>query len=46
MFVLFLSALGAGMNASNMPSISKARVAANQIFDIIDDESKIDVRKA
>jgi hypothetical protein len=28
-FVLFMSALGAGMNASNIPSISKARTAAN-----------------
>jgi hypothetical protein len=28
-FVLFMSAMGAGMNASNMPSISKARTAAN-----------------
>ncbi len=28
-FVLYMSALGAGMNASNVPSISKARTAAN-----------------
>jgi ATP-binding cassette subfamily B (MDR/TAP) protein 1 len=44
-FVLFMSALGAGMNASNIPSISKARTAANQIFEVIDEKSKIDVRE-
>lgn len=43
-FVLFMAALGAGINASNVPSVGKARDAARSIFAIIDEKSRIDVR--
>lgn len=36
-FVLLMSAIGAGMNASNVPSVEKAKESAKQIFAIIED---------
>jgi ABC-type multidrug transport system fused ATPase/permease subunit len=39
-----MSAIGAGTNASNMPSVSKAKAAAKKIFEIVDEKSKVDVR--
>jgi ABC-type multidrug transport system fused ATPase/permease subunit len=39
-----MSAIGAGTNASNMPSVSKAKASAKKIFEIIDEKSKVDVR--
>ncbi len=43
--VLFMSAIGAGTNASNLPSVSKAKRSANKIFEIIYEKSKVDVRE-
>jgi hypothetical protein len=41
-----MAALGAGMNASNVPSVAKARDAAMTIFGIIEEKPKIDVRNS
>jgi len=43
-YILFVSALGSGIAISQAPSVSKARVAAAKVFDIIEDKSKIDTR--
>ena len=42
--VLFVAALGSGIALANAPSVGKARTAANTIFKIIDEPSKIDTR--
>lgn len=44
LFILFISAIGSGISISRAPSVSKARNAANKVFDIIEDVSKIDTR--
>lgn len=44
-YMLFMAAIGAGFNAANVPSIAKAKQAAKNIFKIIDEKSKIDVRQ-
>ena len=43
--VLMHAAMGVGMSLSNFPSVARARAAAKNIFDIIDEESTLDVRK-
>ncbi len=45
MYVLFMAAIGTGISLSSAPSVAKAKVAAAKIFEIIDEESKIDTRK-
>mmetsp|Transcript_4888 Transcript_4888/g.3484 ORF Transcript_4888/g.3484 Transcript_4888/m.3484 type:complete len:138 (-) Transcript_4888:1087-1500(-) len=40
-----MSALGCGMQIQLAPSMEKGRHSANKIFHIIEEESKIDVRK-
>jgi ATP-binding cassette subfamily B (MDR/TAP) protein 1 len=45
-FVLLMSALGAGINASNVPSVAKAKDAAMSIFGIIEEKPKIDVKNS
>ena len=42
--IIFLSAVGSASSLSHAPSIGKAKSAAVKIFDIIEEESKIDVR--
>ena len=44
-YLLFVSALGSGIAISAAPSMSKAKHAATKVFNIIEDESKIDVRE-
>ncbi len=45
-YLLFMSALGSGMQIQNAPSSTKAKVSASKIFTIIDEPSKIDVRSS
>ena len=42
-FILFFSLMSIGMQAQNIPSISKAREAAKVIFNIIDEPSALDI---
>lgn len=39
-----MAAMGTGISLSSAPSVAKAKVAAGKIFEIIDEESKIDTR--
>jgi hypothetical protein len=41
-YVVFVGAIGSGVSISQMPSISKAREAANTVFSIIEEGSEID----
>eukprot|EP00349_Pseudokeronopsis_sp_Brazil_P011331 CAMPEP_0202977580 /NCGR_PEP_ID=MMETSP1396-20130829/84330_1 /ASSEMBLY_ACC=CAM_ASM_000872 /TAXON_ID= /ORGANISM="Pseudokeronopsis sp., Strain Brazil" /LENGTH=160 /DNA_ID=CAMNT_0049716347 /DNA_START=2189 /DNA_END=2671 /DNA_ORIENTATION=- len=43
--ILITGALGCGMQLQMSPNLEKARHSANKIFQIIEEESKIDVRK-
>jgi len=42
--IIFLSAVGSASSLSHAPSIGKAKSAAVKVFDIIEEESKIDTR--
>ena len=42
-FILFFSLMSIGMQAQNIPSISKAREAAKVVFNIIDEPSALDI---
>jgi len=44
LYLLFVAAIGSGFSISAAPSISKAKNAASKVFDIIEEESKIDTR--
>jgi hypothetical protein len=44
--IIFSAAMGTGVALSNIPSISKAKQSAGQIFSIIDEKSALDVRDA
>jgi len=44
-WILFSTCMGAGIAMSNVPSVSKAKESAGNIFRIIDEESTLDVRK-
>ena len=44
-FIIFMTCTGSGLALSNMPSISKAKSAASNIFAIIDEPSTLDVRE-
>jgi ABC-type multidrug transport system fused ATPase/permease subunit len=41
-FAIFLAAFAGGMNISAAPSYTKAKMAANKIFEIIEEKSPID----
>ena len=41
-YVVFVGAIGSGVSISQMPSISKAKVAAKTVFGIIEEPSSID----
>ena len=43
-FAIFLSSFTAGMNISMAPSYAKAKLAANKIFEIIEEKSPIDTK--
>ncbi len=43
-YIIFVAALGSGIAISSAPSIGKAKSAAVKVFDIIEEESKIDTR--
>jgi ATP-binding cassette subfamily B (MDR/TAP) protein 1 len=43
-YILFISAMGAGISYSNAPSVAKAKEAGTTVFQIIDEKSKIDTR--
>lgn len=45
-YVLFMSSYGIGSNLSNIPSITRAKESAKNVFDIIDEKSNLDVRKS
>lgn len=40
-----MTAFGSGFDITNAPNVTKAREAANNIFNIIDNKTDIDVRK-
>lgn len=44
MFGIFLTSFGSGMQISMAPSYSKAKQAANKIFEIIEEKSPIDTK--
>lgn len=44
-FILLMASLSSGAEVSNAPSKDKAIVAAQKIFGIIDEKSKVDIRK-
>jgi len=44
-YMLFFSYMSLGAQASNVPSIGKAKAAARPVFSIIDEESTLDIRK-
>ena len=41
---MFTGAIGAGVSLSMMPSMSKAKEAAREVYGIMEDKSKIDSR--
>jgi len=43
-YIMFVGAIGSGVAVSGMPSISKAKRAANKVFAIIEEKSQIDPR--
>ena len=43
--MLFFSYMSIGAQASNVPSIKKAKEAAVDVFSIIDEPSTLDIRK-
>lgn len=43
-FLCYMSTVGAGILLSNAPNVSRAQEAANTIFGIINEKSKIDSR--
>ena len=43
-FVIFMTCTGSGLALSGMPNIKKAKMAASNIFGIIDEPSTLDVR--
>lgn len=43
-YIVFMAAMGTGLTIAGAPSISKAKMAATKIFEIIDEPSKIDTR--
>jgi hypothetical protein len=45
-YVIFITGYGAGQSFSNIPSVKKAKEAAEYIFDVIDEPSTLDVRQA
>jgi len=45
-YFLFFSFMSLGAQASNVPSIKRAKEAAKPIFSIIDEVSTLDVRKS
>jgi len=45
-WILFSCAMGAGSSMSNVPSVKKAKEAAGKIFEITDERSTLDVRRA
>lgn len=45
-FVLFSTVMGSGTSIANVPSVSKAKASAGEIFAIIDEKSTLDVRLA
>ncbi len=44
-WILFSTCMGAGIAMSNVPSVSKAKASAGNIFAIIDEKSTLDVRE-
>lgn len=42
--IIFSAAMGAGVSMSNIPSVSKAKYSASEIFSIVDEKSTLDVR--
>ena len=42
--IIFSAAMGAGVSMSNIPSVSKAKHSASEIFSIVDEKSELDVR--
>ena len=44
-WIIFSTCMGAGIAMSNVPSVSKAKASAVNIFQIIDTPSKLDVRE-
>lgn len=44
-WILFSTCMGAGIALSNVPSVSKAKASASNIFTIIDEKSTLDVRE-
>eukprot|EP00347_Sterkiella_histriomuscorum_P018560 403345051 len=44
LYILFVAAIGSGISISQAPSVSKAQNAASKVFNIIEEESKIDTR--
>ena len=45
MYMLFFSYMSLGAQASNVPSIGKAKASAIPVFSIIDEKSALDIRK-
>ena len=45
-FLLNFAFLNVGDQASNVPSVSKAKESAIPVFSIIDEESTLDIRKS
>jgi ABC-type multidrug transport system fused ATPase/permease subunit len=43
-YIMFVGAIGAGVAVSQMPSISKAKKSAREVFGIIEEKSLIDVK--
>lgn len=43
--IIFSAAMGAGVSMSNIPSVSKAKNSASEIFSIVDEKSTLDVRQ-
>ena len=43
--MLFIATLTSGIALANAPSVGKSRIAANRVFDVIDEKSLVDVRE-
>lgn len=44
-YVIFVGAIGSGVSISQLPSMSKAKSAARQVFGIIEEPSRIDPKQ-
>jgi len=45
-YISYMTSTAAGMNAANIPSMTRAKQAAQKVFALIDEKSTLDVREA